>query len=425
MLRPLLFILLTGLLLPAHAEDRAATEQQLQQARKEVAELQKLLGDLNQEKSSVLKRLKATEGEMGGLQKQINELEKQLKASEQEIQRLDEEKKKLQGQRDQQRALIAAQARAAYQGGQQEALKLLLNQEEPEQLQRLLTYHDYLARARNEQLESYKAILAQLKTIEVELTDRHSLLAGQRFELQGRRETLDKKLAEHKGLVAKLNREMGSGEQRLARMKREQESLDQALRELDRRLARERELQQRQRADTPRRDHSPSSVAERPAPASKPEAASKPATVAASDNSSWEDTGKLSFSQARGKMPLPLTGELLARFGSTREGDIRWDGMLIGAEAGSRVRAIHGGRVVFANWMKNLGMLLIVDHGGGYMSLYGYNQTLLKSVNDRVRAGEVIATVGRTGGQSTPSLYFSIRQKGQPVDPQKWCRTPG
>lgn len=410
MLRPLLFILLTGLLLPVQAEDRAATERQLEEAQREIAELQKLLGGLNQEKSGVLKRLKATEGEMSTLQKQINELEQQLKSSEQEIERLDEEKKKLQGERNKQRELIASQARAAYKGGNQEAMKLLLNQEEPEQLSRLMTYHEYLAAARNEQLARYRDILLQLRTVEGEITDHHAMLAGQRFELQGQRELLDKKLAEHKGLVAKLNREMGSGEQRLARMKREQEALDRTLRELDRRLARERELAERQSASQPAT--ASSSTPDKPSDSSQA-------------SSAWEGIDRLSFKQAKGKMPLPLSGSVLARFGSTREADIKWDGLLLGASNGSTVRAIHGGRVVFANWMKNLGMLLIIDHGGGYMSLYGYNQSLLKSVNDKVSAGEAIATVGTSGGQSQPSLYFAIRQNGQPVNPQTWCRNQG
>ena len=442
-MRRLLPALLACCLLPAvHAEDRAATERQLEEARREIAELQKQLGSLSQEKAGVLKRLKATEGEMGDLQKQINSLEQQLKDSEREIQRLDDDKKKLQSQRDEQRKLIAIQARAAYQGGQQESLKLMLNQEQPEQLTRVLTYHDYMARARSEQIASYQATLERLGQIEDELTDRHAMIAGQRFELQGRKDELNGKLAQHRHLIASLTQEMGTGEQRLKRMQREQAELNQALQELDQRLAREREREQqasqpeparevtlasRKEADEPARSESRQEVARQDSPRQEParqeQARQEPARQ--EEPASVPDTSNLSFRQARGKLPLPVSGAVLARFGSPREGDIKWEGMLIGADAGTRVRAIHGGRVVFAEHMSSLGQLLIIDHGSGFMSLYGFNQRLLKSRNDQVKAGDVIATVGNSGGQAVPSLYFSIRQNGQPVDPQVWCRNQG
>ncbi|HEY8331828.1 MAG TPA: peptidoglycan DD-metalloendopeptidase family protein, partial [Pseudomonas sp.] len=107
------------------------------------------------------------------------------------------------------------------------------------------------------------------------------------------------------------------------------------------------------------------------------------------------------------------------------DGRLKWDGVLIGASAGTRVRAIHGGRVVFADWLRGAGLLLIVDHGNGYLSLYGHNQSLLKAAGDLVKAGEAISTVGSSGGQDTPALYFAIRQQGQPSDPLRWCRAQG
>jgi len=133
------------------------------------------------------------------------------------------------------------------------------------------------------------------------------------------------------------------------------------------------------------------------------------------------------FSQARGKLPWPVDGRLLARFGETRGDDSRtkWDGVMISASAGSQVHAVHGGRVVFADWLRGAGLLVILDHGNGYLSLYGHNQTLLKSAGDVVKAGESISTVGNSGGQDTPALYFAIRQQGRPSDPAQWCRSQG
>jgi septal ring factor EnvC (AmiA/AmiB activator) len=133
------------------------------------------------------------------------------------------------------------------------------------------------------------------------------------------------------------------------------------------------------------------------------------------------------FAQARGKLPWPVDGRLVARYGTPRGGDARtkWDGVLIGASAGGQVRAVHGGRVVFADWLRGSGLLVILDHGNGYLSLYGHNQSLLKDAGDMVTAGEPIATVGNSGGQETPALYFAIRQQGRPSDPAQWCRTQG
>ncbi len=133
------------------------------------------------------------------------------------------------------------------------------------------------------------------------------------------------------------------------------------------------------------------------------------------------------FGSARGKLPWPVNGRVVARFGSQRGDDPRakWDGVLISASAGSTVRAVHGGRVVFADWLRGAGLLVILDHGGGYLSLYGHNQSLLKDAGDTVKAGDPIATVGTSGGQSSPAVYFAIRHQGRPADPTTWCRARG
>ncbi|MCY1406342.1 Murein hydrolase activator EnvC [compost metagenome] len=133
------------------------------------------------------------------------------------------------------------------------------------------------------------------------------------------------------------------------------------------------------------------------------------------------------FDSARGKLPWPVDGRLLAHFGEARGDDARtkWDGVMISASAGSQVHAVHGGRVVFADWLRGAGLLVILDHGNGYLSLYGHNQSLLKDAGDIVKAGEAISTVGSSGGQDTPALYFAIRQQGRPSDPAQWCRSQG
>ena len=424
MLRAALFALLACCLAPAFADERADAQRQLEAAQRDIAELQKLLGGLQQEKSGIQKQLQGTEREMGSLQQQIDSLEQQLKDGESEIERLDEEKKKLQSQRAEQQKLIAIQLRAAHQSGGQEYLKLLLNQQQPEQFSRNLTYHDYLSRARSEQLASYNDTLNQLHAVEAGLATQHALLAGQQLELQDRRSALDKVRDERRAALAKLNSELGDGDRQLKSRQREQAQLAKVLKTIEETLARQaREAEQaRQLAERRAREE-----AERQRLAASGGNIERKATASSGPLvSSNAPAFGGPFAKARGQLPWPVDGRLLARFGTPRgDARLKWDGVLIGAAAGTRVRAIHAGRVVFADWLRGAGMLLIVDHGGGYLSLYGHNQTLLKAAGDLVKAGEAIATVGSTGGQDTPALYFAIRQQGQPSDPLRWCRAQG
>ncbi|WP_443190188.1 murein hydrolase activator EnvC family protein [Pseudomonas indica] len=418
MLRALALVVLAGLFSQAIADQRAETQQQLEAARKDVAELKKLLEQLQQEKSGVQKELRSTETEMGDLEKQVKSLENELKKSEDEIQRLNQEKKKLQDARLEQQRLIGIQARAAYQSGRQEYLKLLLNQQEPEKFSRTLTYYDYLSQARLEQLETFNETLRQLANVENDIATQQAQLSEQRSALDSRREQLAAVRQERQQALAKLNREYSAGGQKLKARQQEQAELAQVLKTIEETLARQaREAEEaRQRAlAEQRRQQQEQSRPGRPATADGP--------LVSSTGTSYGGP----FSQAKGKLPWPVDGRLVARYGTPRGSDARtkWDGVLIGAAAGSQVRAVHGGRVVFADWLRGAGLLVILDHGNGYLSLYGHNQSLLKDAGDIVKAGEPIATVGTSGGQNTPALYFAIRQQGRPSDPALWCRAQG
>ncbi len=418
MLRALALVVLAGLFNQAIADQRAETQQQLEAARKDVAELKKLLEQLQQEKSGVQKELRSTETEMGELEKQVKSLENELKKSEDDIQRLNQEKKKLQDARLEQQRLIGIQARAAYQSGRQEYLKLLLNQQEPEKFSRTLTYYDYLSQARLEQLETFNETLRQLANVENDIATQQAQLSEQRSALDGRREQLAAVRQERQQALAKLNREYSAGGQKLKARQQEQAELAQVLKTIEETLARQaREAEEaRQRAlAEQRRQQQEQSRPGRPAPTDGP--------LVSSAGTSYGGP----FSQAKGKLPWPVDGRLVARYGTPRGSDARtkWDGVLIGAAAGSQVRAVHGGRVVFADWLRGAGLLVILDHGNGYLSLYGHNQSLLKDAGDIVKAGEPIATVGTSGGQNTPALYFAIRQQGRPSDPALWCRAQG
>jgi murein hydrolase activator len=413
MFRALALIVLSCLLVPAFADDKAAAQKQLEAARADVAELKKLLQQLQQEKSGVQKDLQKTETEMGQLEKQVNGLQQELKKGEDEVQRLNQEKKKLQGARLEQQRLIGIQARAAYQSGRQEYLKLLLNQQNPEKFSRTLTYYDYLSDARMEQLATFNETLRQLNNVEQDIASQQRQLQEHKSALDSRRAELAQARQERQQALAKLNQEFSARDRKLKARQQEQEQLARVLKTIEATLARQaREAEEaRQRALAEAR--------QRPRP-DAPASASGPLVSAGA-------TYGGPFAQARGKLPWPVDGRLVARYGAPRGGDSRtkWDGVLIGAAAGSQVRAVHGGRVVFADWLRGAGLLVILDHGNGYLSLYGHNQSLLKDPGDLVKAGEPIATVGTSGGQDTPALYFAIRQQGRPSDPAQWCRAQG
>ncbi|MHC8364736.1 murein hydrolase activator EnvC family protein [Pseudomonas sp. ZT5P21] len=430
MLRVLIALALTCLLQPAFADERAQTQQQLDATRQDIAELKKLLGKLQEEKSGVQKDLKGTETEMGKLEKQVEALQKELKKSESELQRLDAEKKKLQSARTEQQRLIAIQARAAYQNGRQEYLKLLLNQQNPEKFARTLTYYDYLSQARLEQLKNFNETLRQLANVEKDIALQQAQLLVQKSSLDSQREELDKVRQERQQVLAKLSDDVKARDQKLAAREQDQADLSKVLKTIEETLARQaREAEEaRQNALIAQQEAEKKRLREAEAQANATDAPRKPvkSTAGALVSSSGETFGG-PFGSTRGKLPWPVDGRLLARFGETRGDDPRtkWDGVMISASAGSQVHAVHGGRVVFADWLRGAGLLVILDHGNGFLSLYGHNQTLLKSAGDVVKAGESISTVGNSGGQDTPALYFAIRQQGHPSDPAQWCRAQG
>ena len=414
MFRALAFALLACLTVPAFAADKAQTQKQLEAARADVAELKKLLQKLQQEKSGVQKQLQRTEQEMGSLEKQVKGLEGELQENQDELKRLDQEKKKLQQSRLEQQKLIAIQARAAYQSGQQEPLRLLLNQQQPEQFSRTLTYYDYLGKARLQQLDAFNETLRQLASVEGEITSRQDQLQEQKSTLDNRRNQLATVRKERQNVLARLNREYGSSDRKLKARQQEQVELARVLKTIEETLARQaREAEQARllAAQQAEQSHNSNSRALPLGP------------LVSGGGANFGGP----FAKARGKLPWPVSGRLVARFGSPRAGDSRakWDGVLIGANAGTQVHAVHGGRVVFADWLRGAGLLVILDHGNGYLSLYGHNQSLLKDAGDIVKAGEAIATVGSSGGQETPALYFAIRQQGRPSDPAQWCRAQG
>ena len=250
----------------------------------------------------------------------------------------------------------------------------MLNQQEPDQIARLLRYQEYFQRARTDRLADLEDELVELRRVAQEVADARADLLDRRTALARSQEQLEQAARERETTLAKLERSLDQRGGDIDRLRADQQRLEKLLAEMER---------------------------------SMPEMA--PA-----------DRGT-PFAKLAGELPWPVPGEVLSSFNSSREGALRWEGVVLAAEEGTPVRAIHPGRVVFADWMRGYGLLTIVDHGGGYLTLYGYNQSLLRDVGEWVAVGDTLALAGQSGGNSRSALYFEIRNRGKVVNPTRWC----
>jgi septal ring factor EnvC (AmiA/AmiB activator) len=262
--------------------------------------------------------------------------------------------------------------------GQQEPLKLLLNQRDPAEAGRVLVYYQYFGRARASQIAAIDAHLADLARLDAELAAEEERLAALEERQQGELSRLQSGRERRGRALVTLESESKNRARELERLKEQQGGLEKLVRELRRALE--------------RLDRFPSD-------------------------------SKDAFAKLKGRLAWPVAGRLVASFGQTRAGGVKWDGMLVTGTQGAPVRAIYHGRVVYADWLSGLGLLTIIDHGDGYLSLYGHNERLYKEVGERVTAGDTIATLGDSGGRPRAELYFEIRKAGRPIDPRPWFKT--
>lgn len=410
-------LLLTGSpMLPA--DERSRAQQDIRKVEQDIAELEKLIRQIQTEKSAAQQALQQTEKEIGDLEKNIRSLEAEQKKNEQEIREFEIEKGKFESRRRQQQKLVALQSRAAYQAGQSEPLRLFFNQQDPALVSHNLTYYQYLQQARQQQINQFQATVRQLSELQAAIDLHQQELEQQKTQLQQQRDQLAELRQQRRQLVAELDKKQQGSQRQLSSRKQEQKKLNDLLAAIEQKLARQAE-QERLRRERERQ------LALQQNRARIHQQQQAPARGGQQVSSQFSHPGG-NFAQARGKLPWPVNGRLLAGFGSPRN-DTRskWDGVLIQAAEGHQVRVIHPGRVVFADWLRGSGLLVIVDHNDGYLSLYGHNQSLLVSAGDNLKAGQPIATVGNTGGQSQSALYFAIRKQGQPTDPGQWCRSQG
>jgi septal ring factor EnvC (AmiA/AmiB activator) len=331
------------------------------QARAQLREVERDIGRLVNEQKRLQTQLKTETGKLQALQARARNARAELRAHTDNL---------------------ASQVRAAHAMGEQEYLKLLLNQQDPAGVARVHVYYRYLTQARTARMDEIRASLAQLAALEKQIGERTRELTALRAEQTRQQQALQETRARRGTILAGLNQKLSSQSQTIERLKHDEQRLVRLLRELSQALA-----------DTP----------------------NLPGPVGPGAR----------FRDFRGKLSLPVKGRILARYGDPKNvGDIRWKGLFLAAQEGRDVTAVFRGRVAYADWLRGFGLLIVLEHGDGYMTLYGHNQSLNKAVGDWVEAGQVIASVGNTGGNPQSGLYFEIRHKGEPRNPLQWCRVP-
>ncbi len=374
-----LFIISLLFAFPMHASQSNSNEKAQKQNRTKLSDIQKAISkqesnifDTNKQRSGLEQQLKADDLAIAKVAKAINKIEQDLSSTQSKIITLAAEKKKLTIAKKKQETLLAQQLRSAYTTGQHDYLKLLLNQDQSEKIQRTISYYQYLNQARTKEIDKFQVTIAQLLQVSTE----HQTQIEHLQQLKSAQVQQDNQLRSNKqqrsNTLAKLSRQLLSSKQQLNKLKAEENNLNQALSKLAAIIQAEIDL-----------------------------------------------TG---LSKLKRKLSWPVKGRMLHRFGTRKQGYLKWKGVLISAPISRQVQTIHNGTVLFSDWLKGYGLLTVIDHGNGYMSLYAHNQTLLKSVGDRVETGEPIALIGQSGGLEQSGLYFEIRHKGKALNPKLWCR---
>jgi len=354
-------------------------ERELEEVREQISELKKSMDESAAERDLLAAELQELEVEIAEQQTRLREVERQQRDTMDKKKQLDADLAEREAHLDQEAEALAAQVRAAYMSGSQEKIKLLLNQRDPATLGRLMGYYRYLNDYRADNIE---AVTEQIRRLD-ELRRDIAIEAARLDELAERRSAelvrLNKTQEGRATLLASLRQKIDDEGREVERLAAQEEDLTRLIAELT------------------------SILSDYPISSERP------------------------FSEHKGKLTWPVAGTLLHDFGQPRVGGkISWNGVVLATPRGQEVRAVYHGRVAFADWLAGMGLLVIVDHGEGYMTLYGYNETILKNAGDWVAPGDVIATVGDSGGQSEAALYFELRRGTKPVNPRRWVtRRPG
>ena len=368
---------------------QAGPRDELKDIRDRIEALRKRLTESESSKAEAADALKDSERAVSQTSRKLYQISGQRREVNTALSRLQSRTRVLESNIAEEQATLGRLLYQQYVGGQSDAIKLVLNGEDPSEIARQLHYLGYVSRSRAELLTSLRENLASLDKLSGETRRKSAELHTLQSEetLQMRR--LEKEKAQRQQIYAKVSDDIDQSRRQLSTLKHDEERLSQLIERLAREAARKNNKKPGKRITNQALPHA--------------------------------DTGSGPFRQLKGKLRLPVIGELMNRFGGQRQDSgLSWKGLFISAKPGRDIKAVAGGRVVYADWLRGFGNLLIIDHGDGYMSLYGNNESLLKQAGEEARAGETIAATGNSGGNPDSGLYFELRFQGKPFDPIPW-----
>jgi len=364
----------------------ADRQEELENLRKRIAAMQLEMDKASESKSEAADALRESERAISNINRNLSKLSAQQRAADRKLGTLQEQQQKLNADIAQQQVLLGKLLYQQYLGGKQEYFKLLLNNQDPNQVARDLHYYRYIARNRAVWLTSLRDDLAELDAIGTQARDQRAELSSLRAEQAAQKKSLEKEKRSRQRTLSKISLQIRQQRREISRLQRDENRLAQLVEKITEMLAQP-----------------------------------KPKSLFRNDNLPDNRFDGSPFDRLKGKLTLPVRGVITNRFGTSRpESTVKWKGLFLRTSSGQTVKAIAAGQVVFADWLRGFGNLLIIDHGDGYMSLYGNNETLYKEVGDILRGGDTIATVGNSGGNENFGLYFELRHKSKPLDPQKW-----
>ena len=319
--------------------------------------------------------LKASELDIAKVAKKLTQTNDNLRQLQAEQQSLQQEQSSLKAAIRQQQSLLSSQLKSAFMAGHYDYAKMMFYQEDAKTFERVITYYQYLAKARQSEITKFKDNVARLETVNASLAEKAASLLALLNEQKNQRAVLLTRQNDRKKTLAKLNQTIASESERIAALQEDEKALREAI---------------------------------------------EAARIAAQRAAEAAQISLDGLAKLKGKLSAPVEGRVRKLFGNRRQGQVRWKGIIIDGEEGDAVKSIASGKVLYADWLRGFGLVAIVDHGEGYMSVYGHNQALLKQAGDDVRRGENLALVGRSGGQASPNLYFEIRHKGKALNPTAW-----
>lgn len=353
----------------------ANKDKELRQVQDRIKSVTHNLTQLKKQQGQASSELKRIEQRHGKIARSVQLLSKQVQQKQHRIHEIQQEIQLQNGWLITQKSRLAGQIKAAHALGKQEQLKLFLNQQDASRTSRIIVYYQYFNQARLNKLARINSSLLLLSTLEQEKQIEKQQLADLIIDSKQRQAELAQTKSERKKILAKISQDYNKNAQHLSRLKKNEKRLKHLITTL-----------QQAMQDVPQ----------------------------------TENAG-LPFLRLKGKLPWPVKGKIVRSFASSRAGG-KWNGVLIRAKEGTKIRAIAHGQVIFSDWFKGYGLLVIIKHDKKYMSLYAFNQSLYKEVGDWIDAGDTIATVGNSGGREKTGLYFEIRKKDKPINPKRWCK---